>query len=94
VHRGRGDGPVGPDRQCPFPMTDTAPVERQVHDELERGRAVKRPRGPTHGDRTEDRDFDAVVRHAGERSAARRVGAGGFPFRNSEMLSDPRKGSR
>ena len=59
-------------------MTDATAVEGQVHHELERGRAVERPGGAADDDRAEDRDFDAVVGHAGERSARPCVGAEGF----------------
>ena len=53
-------------------------MEREIHDELESGRAVKGPGGAADGDGTEDGDFDGVVGHAGERSAQRCVGAEGF----------------
>ncbi len=59
-------------------MTHAAAVEGEVDHELEGSRAVKRSGRATDGDRTEDRDFDALFGHAGERSAARRVGAEGF----------------
>ena len=65
-------GPLGPDRQRPLRMTDAIAMEGEVDHELARGGPVKRSGRPADDDRTEDRDFDAVVRHAGERSLARR----------------------
>ena len=44
-------------------------MEGEVDHELARGRPVERSGRAADDDRTEDRDFDAVVGHAGERSA-------------------------
>lgn len=52
-------------------MADATPVEGEVDHELACGRPVKRSGRASDGDRSEDRDFNAVVRHPGERSAAR-----------------------
>jgi hypothetical protein len=67
--------PLGPDRQRPFRMTDARPMEGEVDHELTRRRPVKRSSRAVDDDRTEDCDFNAVVRHAGERSPARRIRA-------------------
>jgi hypothetical protein len=59
-------------------MTDSAAVEGKVHNKLESGRTMKGPRSAADGDGTEDRDFDALVGHAGERSGAAPRGGGQY----------------
>ena len=79
--------PFGPDGQRPFGVADPVPVEGQVDDELERGRPAKGPGGAVDRDRAEDRDFDAVVGHAGERSSDRLRGGGGIRTLTGDGLS-------
>ena len=78
VGGGQGHRSLGPDRQRPLGVAHTVPVEGQVDDELQRGGAAKRCGRAADDDRTEHRDFDAVVAHAGGTVAAERVGAEGF----------------
>ena len=66
---GQRHRPLGPDGQRPFGVTDAIAVEGEVDHELARGRPVERSGRAADDDRTEDRDFDAVVGHDGERSA-------------------------
>jgi hypothetical protein len=50
-------------------LTDATTVEREVDNELTRCGPLERSRPTADRDRTEDRDFDPDVHHAGERSA-------------------------
>ena len=52
-------------------------VKGQVHDQLTRRGPVEGAGGTVDGDRAENRHLDGVIVHAGERSQALFVGAGG-----------------
>jgi len=64
-------------------MTNATTVEREVDHQFTRRRAAKRSDRSMHEYGSEDRHFDTIVSHAGERSPqngaqARCVGAEGF----------------
>ena len=87
VRGGRRHRTLGPHRQRPLGVAHAMAVEGQVDHELESGRTLERCGGAGHLDRAEHRNVDAVVAHAGERSATDTRGGGGIRTLTGDGLS-------